>query len=95
MRLLNPQSAAVSALGVSACVITLCTRLAVLHLVLRKLGSKVNSADILNKASTPPDVFSDLRRHIMGQWATDTPETLVCVLGGGECARCNLGAIPL
>ena len=36
------------------------------HLELRKLDSKVNAADILTKASTPPDVFSDLRRRMMG-----------------------------
>ena len=36
------------------------------HLELRKLDSKVNAADILTKASTPPEVFSDLRRSIMG-----------------------------
>ena len=36
------------------------------HLVLSKLDSKLNAADILTKASTPPDVFSDLRRRIMG-----------------------------
>ena len=36
------------------------------HLELCKLESKVNAADILTKASTPPDVFSDLRRRIMG-----------------------------
>ena len=36
------------------------------HLELRKLDSKVSAADILTKASTPPDVFSDLRRRIMG-----------------------------
>ena len=36
------------------------------HLVLRKLDSKVNAADILTKASTPPYVFLDLRRRIMG-----------------------------
>jgi len=36
------------------------------HLELRKLDSKVNAADILTKASTPTDIFSDLRRRIMG-----------------------------
>ena len=36
------------------------------HLELSKLDSKVNAADILTKASTPPDVFVDLRRRIMG-----------------------------
>ena len=36
------------------------------HLELCKLDSKVNAADILTKASTPPDVFSDLRHRIMG-----------------------------
>jgi hypothetical protein len=36
------------------------------HLVLTKLESKLNAADILTKASTPPDVFSDLRRRILG-----------------------------
>ena len=34
------------------------------HLELRKHDSKVNAADILTKASTPPDVFSDLRRRV-------------------------------
>ena len=36
------------------------------HLELCKLDSKVNAAYILTKASTPPDVFSDPRRSIMG-----------------------------
>ena len=36
------------------------------HLELCKLASKVNAADILIKASTPPDVFADFRRRIMG-----------------------------
>ena len=36
------------------------------HLELCKLHSKLNAADILTKVSTPPDVFSDLRRRIMG-----------------------------
>ena len=31
-----------------------------------KLDSKLNAADILTNASTPHDVFSDLRRRIMG-----------------------------
>ena len=36
------------------------------HLELCKLDSKVNAADILTKASTPPDVLSYLRRRVMG-----------------------------
>ena len=36
------------------------------HLELRKLDCKVNAADILTREFTPPDVFSDLRRHMMG-----------------------------
>ena len=36
------------------------------HLELCKLDSKVNAADILTKAPTPPYVFSDLRRRVMG-----------------------------
>jgi hypothetical protein len=36
------------------------------HLLLRKVDSKLNAADILTKASTPSDVYEDLRRRIMG-----------------------------
>jgi hypothetical protein len=36
------------------------------HLELRKLDSKVKAADILMKASTPPYIFSDLSRSMMG-----------------------------
>ena len=36
------------------------------HLQLHKIDSKLNCADILTKASTPPDVFTELRRRIMG-----------------------------
>jgi hypothetical protein len=36
------------------------------HLELRKLDSKVNAADILTEESTSPDIFSDLRRRMMG-----------------------------
>ena len=36
------------------------------HLLLRKVDSKLNAADILTKASTPTDVYEDLRRRIMG-----------------------------
>ena len=36
------------------------------HLQLQKIDCKMNGADILTKASTSPDVFTDLRRRIMG-----------------------------
>ena len=36
------------------------------HLELHKLDSKLNAADILTKASTPPDVYLDLHRRMMG-----------------------------
>ena len=36
------------------------------HLLLHKVDSKLNAADILTKASTPSDVYEDLRRRIMG-----------------------------
>jgi hypothetical protein len=36
------------------------------HLLLRKVDSKLNAADILTKTSTPSDVYEDLRRRIMG-----------------------------
>ena len=36
------------------------------HLELCKLDSKVNASDILTKASTPPYIFSDLCRRMMG-----------------------------
>jgi hypothetical protein len=36
------------------------------HLQLLKIESRFNGADILTKASTSPDVFSDLRRRLMG-----------------------------
>jgi hypothetical protein len=36
------------------------------HLLLRKVDSKLNAADILTKASTPSDFYEDLRRRIMG-----------------------------
>ena len=36
------------------------------HLQLHKIESRFNGADILTKASTPPDVFTDLRRLLMG-----------------------------
>ena len=36
------------------------------HLELCKLDNNVNAADILTKASTPPDDFSDRHRRMMG-----------------------------
>ncbi len=36
------------------------------HLLLRKVDSKLNAADILTKASTPSDVHEDLLLLIMG-----------------------------
>ena len=36
------------------------------HSQLHKVDSKLNAADILTKASTPTDVYEDLRRRIMG-----------------------------
>ena len=36
------------------------------HLQLHKIDSKLNAADILTKASTPTDVYEDLRRRTMG-----------------------------
>jgi hypothetical protein len=36
------------------------------HLQLHKIESRFNGADILTKASTPPDVFTGLRRLLMG-----------------------------
>ncbi len=36
------------------------------YLQLHKVDSKLNAADILTKASTPTDVYEDLRRRIMG-----------------------------
>ncbi len=36
------------------------------HLQLQKIDSKLNSADILTKASTPTDVYEDLRRRTIG-----------------------------
>jgi hypothetical protein len=35
-------------------------------LQLVKIDSRLNGADIITKASTYPDVFSDLRRRLMG-----------------------------
>ncbi len=35
------------------------------HLQLHKIDSKLNAADILTKASTPTDIYEDLRRRTM------------------------------
>ena len=36
------------------------------HLELSKVDSKLNAADILAKASTPNDIYKELRSRIMG-----------------------------
>ena len=52
-------------LSKSTYVFSLCIRFTLL-VILYLLENKVNTAEIFNKASIPPDVFLDFSHHIMG-----------------------------